>query len=77
MTTDPEEGERQVEAILSKERIKIGDTVNLKAVGHFGKPMTVVGLEHYGDIAVCEYKSLHRDIFPTRSLIRVENVIET
>jgi uncharacterized protein YodC (DUF2158 family) len=55
MTTDPEEGRRQIEA-MKPEPLKVGDKVRLKA-GVRG--MVVVALEDYGNMVVCEWMELN------------------
>lgn len=78
MTTDPEEGRRQIEA-MQPEPIKVGDKVRLAAGGEC--TMTVVELQDYDNMAVCEWDPKQRDVnlweikrdtFPVRSLVRVE-----
>ena len=77
MTTDPEEGRRQIEA-MQPEPIKVGDKVRLSAGGE--RVMTVVELQDYDNMAVCEcpgpsedqIDGFSRDTFPVRSLVRVE-----
>ena len=84
MTTDEQEGRRQIEA-MQPEPIKVGDKVCLRAAASFvsqaevdakaGRVMTVKAMEDYGNVAVCEWgEAPHtdRDTFPVRSLVRVE-----
>jgi len=86
MTTDPDEGRRQLEA-MKPEPLKVGDKVRLAAGGE--RIMTVVAMEDYGNNAVCQWadviaESFHdkggiistgtkRETFPVRSLVRVEH----
>lgn len=51
MTTDPEEGRRQVEAMQPKP-LKVGDKVHLRAGG---REMTVVGVVDYGNMIHCQW----------------------
>jgi hypothetical protein len=77
MTTDPEEGRRQTEA-MQPPALKVGDKVRLSAgIG----PMTVVELRDYANMAVVEWKqrswtdgpmTTERGTFPVRSLVRVD-----
>jgi hypothetical protein len=73
VTTDPEEGARQIEAMKPKP-LKVGDKVRLAACGE--RTMTVVELQDYDNMAVCEWKAeddiVHDEAFPVRSLVRVE-----
>lgn len=80
MTTDEEEGRRQIEAMQPRP-FAVGDMVRLSAGG--SRTMTVVGLEDYGNQVVCEWgddacKMLEqiadgfRGIFSARSLVRAE-----
>ncbi len=78
MTTDPEEGRRQAEA-MQPEPIKLGDKVRLSAGGD--RVMTVVALKDYGNMVVCEWSQWdesfhdavkHHDAFPPRSLVRAD-----
>ena len=76
MTTDPDEGRRQLEA-MKPEPLKVGDTVRLKAGG---RPMVVVdldiALEECFSMAMCEWMDVddvkQQDAFPVTSLVRVE-----
>lgn len=52
MTTDPEEGQRQIEA-MKPEPLKVGDKVRLKAGGE--RVMTVVEQLDYGNNLACEW----------------------
>ena len=73
MTTDPQEGARQIEA-MKPPALKMGDKVRLSAGGE--RVMIVVELQDYGNAAVCEWKGdddiMHDDAFPARSLVLVE-----
>ena len=78
MTTDPEEGARQIEA-MKPPALKVGDRVRLTAGGE--RVMTVVHLRDYDNMAVCDWDvpdavlvedKQRRDSFPVRSLVRVE-----
>ena len=71
MTTDEEEGRRQVKA-MKPERLKIGDRVRLAAGG--GRTMTVIDTQDYGNQVVCEWEELMKtdEIFPVSSLVRLE-----
>lgn len=83
VTTDPEEGHRQIEA-TKPERLKVGDRVRLKAGGAV---MTVVALEDYGNNVVCTWEETRygvatddgtlmldkRDTFPAASLVKAED----
>jgi hypothetical protein len=81
MTIDPEEGRRQIEA-MKPPALKVGDKVRLSAGGE--RVMTVLGLYDYGNNAMCEWREPwilaedetqaddKRDMFPVRSLVRVE-----
>lgn len=77
MTTDEEEGKRQI-AAMQPAPFKVGDKVRLSAGS---QTMTVVALEDYGNMAVCEWEpepvppdhaAQYRDTFSARSLVRVE-----
>lgn len=69
MTTDEEEGGRQA-AAMQPAPIKAGDRVRLSAGT---RAMTVVALEDYGNMAVCEWHDGEgrSESFPVRSLARV------
>ncbi|SRR5690349_11251700 len=78
VTTDPEEGARQIEA-MKPEPLKVGDKVRLSAGGE--RTMTVVELQDYDNMAVCDWDDPAavlpemrelRDTFPVRSLVRVD-----
>lgn len=78
MTTDPEEGRRQIEA-MKPEPLKVGDKVRLAAGGE--RVFRVAELQDYGNMAECEwYEPLgvgdavarRFDIFPVSSLVLVE-----
>lgn len=51
MTTDPEEGRRQVEQATQPQEFKVGDRVRLKAGG---PEMRVVEVGDYGNQITCE-----------------------
>jgi hypothetical protein len=74
MTTDPEEGSRQVDA-MQPEPLKVGDSVRLKA-GDGSMTMTVVGFEDYGNMVVCdlgqvlEIATLEADTVVTPELVK-------
>jgi hypothetical protein len=79
MTTNPEEGRRQTEAMQSP-KLKVGDKVRLAAGGE--RVMTVVELQDYDNQAVCEWNpkqldvnlwEINRDTFPVRSLVLVNS----
>jgi hypothetical protein len=77
MTTDPDEGRRQIEA-MKPPAIKVGDKVRLRAGG---RVMEVIGLADYQNLAECVWHepigepalgdsvALRRDVFPVRSLV--------
>lgn len=84
MTTDAEEGRRQIEA-MKPEPLKVGDKVRLKAGGE--RVMTVIGTADYQNLVECVWSEpatdpallrkgasteAKRDVFPVRSLMRVE-----
>lgn len=56
MTTDPEEGRRQIEA-MQPSALKVGDKVRLKAGGE--RVMIVVGERDYGNVLECEWYELN------------------
>lgn len=77
MTTDAEEGRRQVEA-MKLPALKVGDRVRLAAGG---QEMEIVALEDYGNKVMCEWGpkqvdvnlwQINRATFPVRSLVRVD-----
>ena len=72
MTTDPEEGRRQIEA-MKPEPLKVGDKVRLKAGTQV---MRVVQLEDYGNMVDCNWFEdgdvACSDTFPAASLVRVD-----
>jgi uncharacterized protein YodC (DUF2158 family) len=76
MTTDPDEGRRQIKA-TKPPAIKVGDTVRLRAGGE--RTMTIVALEDYGNMAVCEWQhhegalaQAERDTLPVSGLVLAE-----
>jgi uncharacterized protein YodC (DUF2158 family) len=71
MTTDPEEGRRQIEA-MQPPQLKVGDKVRLKAGGEH--VMTVVAVYDYGNKVDCAWTETtkHGDLFPASALVRVE-----
>jgi hypothetical protein len=74
VTTDPEEGRRQIEA-MKPEPLKAGDTVRL-AAGSERTTMIVLEMQDYDNMAVCEWEAedgiIHEEPFPVRSLVRVD-----
>lgn len=71
MTTDADEGQRQAEA-MQPPKLKVGDKVRLMAgIQH----MTVVALEDYDRLAVCERQNgpegMVREAFPVVGLVLV------
>ena len=79
MTTDPEEGRRQIEA-MKPEPLKVGDRVRLAAaINSDLTAMVVVALEDYGNQAVCvpgaapaDIAHEYRETFPASALVRVD-----
>lgn len=73
VTTDPEEGRRQIEA-MKPEPLKVGDKVRLSAGGE--REMRIADLKDYGNVAMCWWYvgdgSVGTDDFPARSLVRVD-----
>lgn len=78
MTTDPEEGRRQIEA-MKPEPLKVGDKVRLAAGGE--RVFRVAEPQDYGNMIECEwYEPLgvgdavarRFDVFPVSSLVLVE-----
>lgn len=82
VTTDPEEGARQIEA-MKPPALKVGDRVRLTAGGE--RVMQIIELRDYDNMALCvwapdgrdwagsmECIELLQDVFPVRSLVRVE-----
>ena len=67
MTTDPEEGRRQIESMTP--HLKVGDEVRLKAGGN--RVMHILSFEDYGNMAVVEWKEddiVYDDRLPVSSL---------
>jgi hypothetical protein len=78
MTTDPDEGRRQIEAMTQQPVIAVGTLVRLRAGGE--RVMTVVAIEDYGNVFVCEWQTTQsgldvaqRDSFPAGALVRIED----
>jgi hypothetical protein len=78
MTTDPDEGRRQIEAMMRQPVIAVGTLVRLMAGGE--RVMTVVAIEDYGNVLVCEWQTTQsgldvaqRESFPAGSLVRIED----
>jgi uncharacterized protein YodC (DUF2158 family) len=71
MTTDPEEGRRQIEA-MKPPAIKVGDKVRLKAGGE--RVMLVIELYDYGNKALCRWETtdVQRERFPVSALAKVD-----
>jgi hypothetical protein len=72
MTTDPEEGQRQAEA-MQPPKLKVGDKVRLKAGSLL---MRVVSLEDYGNQVVCEGEPDQCETYSARSLVLVASEVE-
>jgi hypothetical protein len=68
VSVDPEEGMRQIEAMKP---IRVGDKVRQKGKPGWpdGPEMTVVALEDYDNVAVCQWKPERVSV---SSLVRVE-----
>jgi uncharacterized protein YodC (DUF2158 family) len=78
MTTDPDEGRRQIEAMMRQPVIAVGTLVRLRAGGE--RVMTVVAIEDYGNWTVCEWQTTQsgldvaqRESFPAGALVRIED----